>query len=510
MNRIAKISTVIILLTLLFACKKNLTDLNVNPNDPLTTDPNYLFSYALQQGAGNYNSDVNLEQWGLMNWVMYMAARGGVEPGKEYIIPGGKDAFWTEQYSNALSNLQVIIDMADDDDLARSYPGIVNMKSAAIIWKVNLFHKITDLWGDVPYSDALQGITSSNFTPVYDPQVSIYHDMIASLNIAVNSFDNELPFFEPASDLIYQGNMDHWIAFANSLKLRLATRINKVDYATYQSVLEELHDQPLIASNQENAIFPFNSAHKNHLYETMFRGESTVQNNPSKFFVDMIVNTNDPRVKIFFEKGLLASLPFIPDYNGVPNLLTNNSPEWENYNLNEELGIEGEWGDISKIGTWFLNNNTPGVIFSYAEVCFLLAEAALQGVWTGNPDELLRCGVRANMDFYNLYLDQEEQIPETEINTYLDMLPAADMSNVITQKWITFAYENGYEAYAEYRRTGYPELTDYYSEAINLQIFPYRLTYPYFEYTLNRDNYNAALDQQGPDSEFTKIWWNQY
>ncbi len=508
MKYIIKINIVLIVILLFTGCKKDLTEMNVNPNEPLTANPNYLFSYALQQGAGNYNSDVNLEQWGLMNWAMYMAARGGVEPGKEYIIPSGKDAYWREQYSNALSNLQVIIDMADDNNSSAEYPGISNMKAAAIIWKVNLFHKITDLWGDIPYSDALKGITESNFTPYYDNQESVYKDMLEQLKGAVSMFDPELPFFDPSSDLIYAGNMNQWIAFSNSLRLRLATRINNVDFETYQATLMELVNQPLIESNDDNALFPFNSAHKNHLYETMFRGESTVQNNPSKFFVDLLVNSDDPRVKIFFEKGLLSSLPFVPEYNGVPNLLPNDSPEWDNYNLNDDLGIEGEWDDISKIGDWFLNNNTPGVIMARSEVCMLLAEASLNGVWTESADELLKQGVRANMEFYNSYLEQEDQIPEPDIVNYIESLPAADLPQIITQKWISFAFENGYEAYAEYRRTGFPELLDYYGNTIDKEIFPNRLIYPYSEYTLNRDNYNAALVQQGPDNEYVKIWWD--
>jgi len=80
-----KILSALILISLMTACVKDLTDLNVNPNDPTSTDPNLLFTYALQQSMGNYNSDVNLEQWGLMNWTMFMAARGGIEAGNEFL-----------------------------------------------------------------------------------------------------------------------------------------------------------------------------------------------------------------------------------------------------------------------------------------------------------------------------------------------------------------------------------------------------------------------------------------
>jgi hypothetical protein len=392
--------------------------------------------------------------------------------------------------------------MAADD------PSMVNMKAAAEIWQVYVFQLITDLWGDIPYTGALKGMTQLQFTPAYNHQQDIYYTLIDKLKSATDSFDPGQKFFNPESDLIYNGDMQQWRALGNSLLLRLATRINKTDYDKYTEVIQYLQDKPIIESQDDAAIFPFNSVAKNHLWETMFRNESTVQNNPSKFFVDMILERDDPRVKIFFEEAPLSFLPFISEYKGVPNLLPNNSPEWKNYNLNDELGVEGEWGDISKIGEWFLNNNTPGVIMNYSEVCFLKAEAALNGLWEEDENELLREGVRANMEFYNLYASADHTISQEEIDAYLNGLPEAGLEEIITQKWISFAYEQGYEAYAEYRRTGFPQLTDYFGEPINPDIFPVRVPYPYSEFTLNNTNYNAAIQAQGPDDEFTKIWWD--
>ena len=494
-------SSVLLITLFVTGCVRDLTELNVNPDQPLSTDPNSLFSYVLQQGAGNYNSDVNLEQWGIMNWTMYMAARGGVEPGREYDIPSGKDAFWREQYTNTLSNAQVIVNMADEN------PELTNMKAAAQIFQVYIFQIITDLWGAIPYSTALQGISDLNLSPEYDSQRNAYLGMIEKLRTAVNAFDDTKPFFEPSADLLYRGDMNKWIAFGNSLLLRLATRINKVEPTIYSDVVNELRDKSMISHNTESAIFPFNSVVKNHLWETISRNESTNQNNPSKFFVDLTTSRNDPRVKIYFEKAPLSFLPFISRYKGVPNLLPNNSEIWNNYNLNATLGVSGEWGDISQIGTWFLNNNTPGVFMSYSEVCLLQAEAALNGLWNTSADELLARGIRANMEFYNTYATDEQRITELEITSYIQNLPLADLEEIITQKWLTFAYEQGYEAYAEYRRTGFPVLKDFEGNPIDKNQVPFRMPYPNSEYTLNRDNYNNAIIMQGADNAFSKLWW---
>ncbi len=492
----------LILAVFLFnACIKDLTELNVNPDQPLSTDPDYIFSYVLQQGTGNYNSDVSLEQWGLMNWVMYLASREGVEEGREYPMPSAKDDFWREQYTNTLSNAQIIVNMAADD------PDMVNMKAAARIWQVYIFSMLTDLWGNIPYTEALKGMTGLNFSPAYDRQSDIYEAMIIQLQEAVSALDAGQLFFDREYDLIYNGNIHHWKSFGNSLMLRLATRVNKVDFDFYASVVQGLQNQPLISGQEEAAIFPFNAERKNHLWETMYRNESTIQNNPSKFFVDMLVERNDPRVSVFFEEAPLSFLPFIPKYKGVPNLLPNTDTYWDNYNVNESLGIPGEWGDISRIGQWFLNDNTPGVIMNYSEVCFLLAEAALHGLWDDDPDQLMKKGVEANIRFFNLYGNTENHIPESEISIFVLNLPDATLEEIIIQKYISFGFEQGYEAYAEYRRTGYPVLTKYDGSGINKSIFPLRLPYPNSEYTLNRNNYDEAVGNQGPDNEFTPIWW---
>jgi hypothetical protein len=87
-------------------------------------------------------------------------------------------------------------------------------------------------------------------------------------------------------------------------------------------------------------------------------------------------------------------------------------------------------------------------------------------------------------------------------------LPPVNQENIITQKWISFTFQNGYEAYAEYRRTGFPIYTDYTGLPINTNVFPNRLTYPPTESNLNSANYNAALTNQGADVAGTKVWWD--
>ncbi|MEI7594688.1 MAG: SusD/RagB family nutrient-binding outer membrane lipoprotein [Bacteroidota bacterium] len=478
------------------SCKTDLTELNENPNEPCSTNINYLFRYSLKQGVGNYNTDVNLEQWGIMTWMMYLAPRGGVEAGKEYVIPSGKDGFWTEQYADALLNTQEIINLTKDKE------DLKNQNAVARIWKVFLIHRLTDLWGDIPYSEALKGYSDLAYAPKFDSQESIYKTMLSELKTCASSIDNTKSFFDTSSDLIYKGNTDGWIRFANSLRLRIATRIKLALPQLYSSEISELSSAELINSNSQSAIFPFNSEKKNPIYEAYISNQAIIQNNPSAYLADLLNNTNDPRISIILSKSPISTvLPWYPAYKGIPNLANPNDAIWTGYNS------DGKWGDISRIGSWYLRNETPGVLLSYAEVCWLKAEAALEGTFSGNAQQLFDEGIRAHIKFFEDFGDSTHHIAENDINTYIASQSPVTLEKIITQKWISFVFENGIEAWSEYRRTGFPVLKKYDGTDINNQLFPMRLIYPNSESTLNKQNYLNAISQQGADNEFTKIWW---
>jgi len=487
---------IVLVFSVFSGCKKDLAGLNENPNDQTSINPDYLFKQSLKEGAGSYNSDVNVEQWGLMNWVMYLAARGGVISGNEYVIPSGKDAFWNEQYINALMQIQEVINVSGSDE------NMVNKKSASRIWKVFLFHRLTDLWGAVPYYDALKGYSDLNYAPGYDQQHEIYLNMLDELKNAALSFNSSAPFFNADADLIFSGDINSWIRFANSLRLRLATRIKNADHDRYLEEIADLSGKDLISSNEQSALFPFNGQKKNHLYEAWYTNQAAAQNNPSKFLVDMLVSTNDPRISVILEKTVMSiDYPWYDEYQGIPNLLPNTDPVWSTF--------DDDWRDVSAIGNWFLRDNTPGVLFSYAEVCFLLSEASLDGAYSlSDAQTLLNSGIRANMEFYNLHGDGSVLITSEQIDSFLLSITTCTLEDIITQKWLSFVFENGYEAYAEYRRTGFPVLKKYDGTEIEKSIFPKRFIYPNSETTLNRENYLKAISVQGADNEFTKLWWN--
>ncbi|NPD45057.1 MULTISPECIES: SusD/RagB family nutrient-binding outer membrane lipoprotein [unclassified Lentimicrobium] len=497
-----------LILSLVFlqtSCIKDLTELNKDPNNSTEVDTELLFKYAVKRGNGDYLTSSHLEYNGLQQWVMYMATRGGVESGNEYPSPAGGDGFWNSSYIDAMNNAQVVIRLTDGDS------ELSNLNAAALIWKVFIMHRITDLWGDTPYSEALQGNPDIEFTPTYDTQEAIYSQMLSQLETAVNSIDASKPFVSESADLIYGGEIENWKRFANALRFRLAMRISSINASLSESTIRELQSEILIENESQTASFLYNSVYNKPLYEaTVIRYQEGAQYiNPSKFLVDLLVNTNDPRIKNILKKTTLSdTYPFIDEYRGVPNLLPYNSEEWENYNLDAALGDPlGEWGDVSRVGQWFLNNDRPVQLLGYSEMCFLKAEAALKGWWTADAGDLFKEGIASHIAYMNEY-STEVNITDIEILNYSNQFQDIDLADVITQKYILFTYENVFEAYADYRRTGYPVLLDYFEEGINLDIFPRRLRYPYSEYTLNRDNYLQAVENQGSDTQLTRVWWD--
>ena len=213
------LSGAFLLVLLLSSCTKNFDLINTDPNDPPFTNPNYLFTEAVLKGSGTFNTGIHTEIWSMMDWTMMVAnLEGNMVPGRPYQYGGAwNDELWNEWYTQALAPTNEVMRLTETDPFA------INKHSIARIWRVYLFHRITDLWGDVPYSEALKGISSdgtSTLNPVYDTQEAIYTDLLAELKEAVEAFDSEADEFG-AADPFYNGDLDSWAKFANSLRLRL-------------------------------------------------------------------------------------------------------------------------------------------------------------------------------------------------------------------------------------------------------------------------------------------------
>lgn len=477
-----------ILSVLLFSqCTKDFEDINTNPNQPITAHVDYLFTESLVRGVGDYGTGIHSEMWTFEVWCQMMADINGINnPGDFYPYSGDwNDELWKEWYADALSPINQAVKNTQDK------PSQINKHAIARIWRAYLFHRVTDLWGDVPYFDALKGVNDNGspiMTPQYDKQKDIYLDLIKELKEAKNTLNASEESYGMA-DLMYQGDINKWKRFANTLRLRLLLRISAAEPTIAETEIKALTlENEFISANNEGAHFVFNNDNKHYFYEIAVNGQGL--RNPSHFFLELLNQNNDPRVGFFAGKTPSSAVLGTPPYVGVPNLKTSTEMS--------ALGFDAF--STSECGSYFLDLNTAGTTLSYAESCLLQSEASLKGWGNGiSAEQSYENGIRAHMEYLGL--------PDTAITNYLqnEVVWNGTLEQIITQKYITLAYRDAYEAFSEFRRTGFPVLKDFEVNPILPSNFPQRLSYPPSELTLNGTNVYAV--GEGVNDMKSKVWW---
>jgi hypothetical protein len=346
------------------------------------------------------------------------------------------------------------------------------------------------LWGDVPYSEALQANTDAIvLSPKYDAQQEVYTDLLKELKEAAGSFDPNLDDVG-AADPLFGGDIIAWKRFANSLRLRLAIRISAADPTLARQHGEEvINSGLLISSEMESARFPHNANNGSaifQLFNTLVDDDPVIHYYPSEFFINLLEVKADPRLAFFSNPTEESQIFGFDDYVGIPNL-----------NLNTELEAFNPF-NTSLVDERFFTEAMESNTLSYSEVCFLQAEAAMLG-WGGSQQERYEAGVSASMAYFG--------VNQTDIDGYLAGNGAfnGSLEQIITEKWIGFQYRDGFEPFAEYRRTGFPKLVDKNGEVIDDNFFPQRLPYPESEILFNGANVSAV--GEGINETSTKVWW---
>jgi len=400
-----------------------------------------------------------------------------------------------------------------NDALRLTAPGAVyenvNSNAMARIWKVYLMHKLTDVYGDVPYEEAGQS-GDGLINPVYDTQEEIYRDLFDQLDRALVDMETEVPGRFTTQDIIYSGDIESWRKFASSLKLRLALRLRYVDPDFAKTKAEEALASGIISSNADNAQEISGDQRGNFgspIYQittNLFAFSQSFK--ASADLVEYLKGNN------FYRDGGLPSgedprLPILISENVNGELVgIENGHTAEYYDLHPEFASEG---------SWFLfhdNEYEPVTIMSYSECLFLEAEAALlayTGV-DGTAAELYKRGIEASME----YLGADPGTFPADEETLFVALPddEARLERIIYQKWITL-FPDSHEAWAEQRRTGYPVVIKRsgvdYELGITQGTIPNRIPYPDGELNTNYTNVNAAQENQGGDDMLNKLWWDR-
>ncbi|MGX5853593.1 SusD/RagB family nutrient-binding outer membrane lipoprotein [Dyadobacter jiangsuensis] len=463
---------------LLTACQDQLEETNTNPNEAIKAQPEYLLANAIKSNADlTLGSDASMETTTL--FIQHWAKIQYTDPDKYTVSIANVQNVWTNLYSQGLTDFATIIKLGEES-------GNTNYQAVGLILKSWSFQLLTDLYGNIPYSQALQ--LNETLAPKYDAQKDVYIGLLNDLKKATELINTS---GSPISgDLVYNGNLSKWKKFGNSLRLRIALRIADKEPETAKAVIAELakDKSALIASNDEIAQLVYlASPNQNPVSRDR---ETRDDYRVSKSIIDKLQELKDPRLAVFANKTVDATPT---GYIGVTNGLPADSAA--------KLGFT----KTSKLGDYFTAPASPAIFVSYAEVLFNLAEAAQRGFITESAVDLYKAAVTASL--------QQFKVGNADIAAYLAQPSVAyDAANykksIGEQKWLAL-FSQGLEAFAEWRRLDYPQLKPAYAGVLNGKL-PVRLTYPTGEQALNAANYKAAVAAQGEDRLTTKLWFDAF
>ncbi|MCF6406666.1 SusD/RagB family nutrient-binding outer membrane lipoprotein [Chitinophaga filiformis] len=460
---------------LLSSCTKQLEDINKNPNESETVEPDYLLSNGIKANADTYwGTDATMET--SLLYVQYWAKIQYPDPDRYIPASTNIQTVWNNFYAQGIADFTKLVQLGD----TLHNP---NYKAVGLIMRSWIFQVLTDLYGDVPYKQAAQ--IEQYLTPEYDAQRDVYLGLLAELKTAVeliNTTGNPI-----AGDLIYSGSMAKWKKFANSLRLRIALRISDQEFDAAKAVFDEIgaDDNNLIIDNSDNAKLTYQpSPYQNPVARNR---ETRNDYRISKSMVDKLNELNDPRLTIY-----AAPARDTNKIIGVTNGLTADSASRLGFNK------------TSDVGAVFTATLAPAVFFNAAELWFIKAEAAQRGLLSGNAATLYAQAVTTAMKQYN--------VSDVSIAAYLAQPSVIyDQANfkksIGEQKWLAL-FSEGLEGFAEWRRLDYPKLPPAYTGVLGGKI-PLRLTYPSSEQALNGVNYKAAVANQGADQLTTRLWFDK-
>jgi hypothetical protein len=471
-----KYITLFIIAALTVSCGESLDEINKNPNATETPNPAYLLTGVEKKGADLYWGNA-ANYGGVLLFVQHWAAIQYTDADRYSFTnsDGIVTTPWNTGYTTLIANLNNIISL--DDDVANP-----NYKGVALTLRSWVFLLLTDLYGDIPYSEV-----GKSQVPVYDTQQSVYENLQKDLTEALSLLNTSAGAI--SGDVVYAGDINKWRKFAASLKLRIALRVADQEPEKAKQVISALQTTDLIANNDETFRFVYTASPYNNPQHDHFVTRSDYR--ISKTIVDKLKELQDPRLPVYADRPKNTS---VTDYAGGANGLANGDANDQGFDK------------ISMPGKYFISPEAPAVIYSYAEVLFNLAEAAQRGYIGGNAKEYYEQAVEASLNQFGI-------TDGAVVNDYLTQSAvqynAANWKESIgEQKWIAF-FGQGLDAFAEWRRLDYPQLKAGPASVLNDNI-PIRLFYPGTEQSLNRKSREEAVKRQGEDLLTTRLWFDKY
>ncbi len=491
MKKIFKYTSLLLVILLMASCQEFL-DVNDDPNNPVTVTPDLVLPTAQVYTANVMHQNRYINNLGNMlmyNWSQSDGFAWYPDEFKYNVTSSFYQQIFNYSYSNTLKQYQVLDQLESPYDYYRAI---------AKIMKAYHFQILVDMYGDIPYSEAL--LRSQEATPVYDDAKTIYENLITELDTAIVLIKNaEVPVQPGDDDAIFGGDMDNWIKFANTVKLRILVRQSSMSgregYIKAEFDKINAEGSGYITSNvgvnpgyvqQENKQSP--------LWNTFGKdvgGTVTMNNNATcatDYILSFLTGLNDPRIDFLYEKPETGHL-------GVPQgLLDYDTPVVDAY-MPEK---------VSNIGPGILKGATmDAMVYTLAECYFNLAEARLKGLITTGDDAktLYEKGIQASFSVLGAgdatsYYSQVKDL--VGWNSSTNKLQA-----IITQKWLAVNGMTAEQSWFDYNRTGYPAGLPISMQA-STSDRPVRIFYPAGEYSSNGANVPTQ-----PNAFTEKIFWGK-
>lgn len=484
MQRLYKSTLAILLLTFgtITSCTNDFEEINTDPNNPVSISPSLLLPNAIQIVVDRYwghstrYQRLNIDA--AMCWIQHLSRNIYINAeGDSYEIPLTiSSGTWNSIYNESLINFERVKTL--------SAPGAAyensNYTGIAMTMQSFAFAYLTDVFGPIPYSEALKGTAEEAInSPKYDSMDEVYAGILADLMEANDNLSTSGP--PVVGDIMFNGDIMKWKRFANSLALRIANRQAAKKPAESKAIMTQILSDPIkypiIESNDQAAeLIHFDVIGSRNKMFDVFSTRSDW--NISTTLIDKLLALDDERITVYaqpLEDGT---------YAGLPNGLTDAAAGTYN---------------ASRIGLKYLDPTAPSVLMTYSEVEFIKAEAALDGDIDGDAAEFLESAIKASFEQQGLTMPSD----------YLSRLGGVTKESIMTQKWIAL-FGQGVEAWNEYRRTGYPVMPAPNPNSVfsNDGILPTRIEYPTSEYSLNKANLDDGVSKLGgSDNMRTPLWW---
>lgn len=472
------------------SCTKDFEELDRPKTTSEKIDPNALFTRSLVTGSG---LSVGVWQWQhQISGSVYAQHFSNIQVGTNFTSDNYEPRAWnlvwewyysTSNFASMHYNYHVI-------KLAREINNPVK-EAVARIWNVYLVQQVTDMYGDIAYFQAFREIR-----PAFDPQKDIYLDLLKELDESVamiKQFQNFGYQTYGQADVLFGGDSDKWIRFANAMTMRLALRASKTSEFTNSMLpyLQKINLGETMSSLQHSArIIPDPTGPTYHVKNPLTYVYGWHEVRLSKTMYDILNANNDPRLQVFAEPNAAGQYVGLP--NGQPHSLLSEQRD-SNFKPN-----------YCNIGQFFIQPETPHSLLTWAESCFMKAEAAQKGYISGSAEAYYNEGITASMNQFGI-------TDAVAISVYLNgpakFDPAKALEQIYTQRWIAL-YPNGHEAWSLVRQTGFPQMNlPVYTFPGNNEM-PRRKPYPDSEKQSNSENYQKAVDRMGGDSQYTRMWWD--